>query len=319
DRSEQLERAASQQARWRSSLATNISRLQTGAGREVSRELNLVRDRYRLEIEENESGDLTALSSQLQQSLQAAWASLADGVAQQFDRVIEALLDELEIESEPGLLGELQQPPGVQSIGTRRAEKGEFDLLEDALPLATQTFMFGNIANALVGVLGIATGGLGLVAYGGGIAMAAPVGALRRKQRAKRRAAAELQREVGEALFGQEGIAREFTTELTLHILDARQQLEALIDERLTSRRKDLEQRRRELQGLLKGEMSSRSAARKEAERISADLATARRETDRLTVLVDAELETLLTRALEPSIPAGTDPTPGPTDDRVTA
>lgn len=297
ERSEQLERAASQQARWRSSLATSISRLQTGAGREVSRELNLVRDHYRDEIERFEGEDLTPLIGQLQQSLQAAWVNLADGVVHQFDGVIASLLADLEIDAdEAGLLGDLQQPPGVRAMGHRSGEGGQFDVLEDGLPLATQTFMFGNIANAVVGVLGIATGGLGVMAYGVGIALSAPVVMMRRKSREKRRAAMDLQRELGEALFGQEGISREFTTELSLRILDARERLEALIDERLTTRRRELEQRRRELQTLLKSEVSARKQAEADAERASGELGTARLETDRLRTLVDTELEAILTQ-----------------------
>lgn len=293
ERSDQLERAASQQARWRSSLATSISRLQTGAGREVSRELNLVRDRYRVEIEQHQGEDLTYLADQVQQSLQAAWVNLADGVVRQFDDVIANLLEELEIPAEAGLLGELQQPPGVRAMGRKNADGGQFDMLEDGLPLATQTFMFGNIANAVVGVLGIATGGLGVMAYGVGIALSAPVVMMRRKAREKRRAAAELQRELGEALFGQEGISREFSTELSLRIIDAREKLESLIDERLTTRRKELEARRRELQALVKSERATQATAEKEAERVAGDLATARHETDRLTTLVDQELDAL--------------------------
>lgn len=294
ERSEQMERATSQQARWRSTLASSITRLQTKAGRDVSRELNLLRDHYRLEIENFKGEDLAALGWQLEQSLQAAWSNLALAVMNSFDEVIASLLADLDIDAETGLLGDLRQPPSVREMGRNKGTSGHFDVLDDALPLATQTFMFGNIANALVGVLGVATGGLGIMAYGIGMALSAPVVMMRRKSREKRRAIGELQRELSEALFGQDGIGREFSTELSLRILDAREKLEQLIDDRLTERRKELDQRRRELQVLLKSELSARNTAEKDAERVAGELATARQETDRLRAAVDDELDALL-------------------------
>lgn len=292
-RREQLERAASMQARWRGTLATSISRLQATTSREVGRELNLVRERHRAALEsKSDDVDLASVSADLQRSLRAAWCTLADGAVRAFDDVIGELLAELEIEGETGLLGEFEMPAALQEFANRPGGSGEeqLDLLDDVLPLATQTFLFSNITNAAIGALGIATGGLGVLAYGVGFAIAAPVVAMRRKQRDRRRSISELQRELHEALFGQEGIAREFSTELNLRILDARQRLEALVDDRLADRRRVLEDQGRELQALLKSEHSSRAAARREAERVAADISALREETDHLADLVDAEL-----------------------------
>jgi hypothetical protein len=313
ERQAQLERAASQQARWRTTLATAMSRLQTRASRDVSRELGVVRDHYRTILDDQDDlQGLEAVGAELQQSLHAAWANLADQVAQRFDTVIAELLGDLEIDAEPDLFGELEVPPAVQAAQQRRAGASatEVDLLQDVLPMATQTFMFGNIANVLVGVLGVATGGLGLLAYGVGAAVSVPVVAMRRKQRARQQAVAELQREIGEALFGQEGIAREFTTELSLRILDAREQLEELIEQRLNERRRELEDRRRELQELLKAEMTNRTNARRDAERTADDLRVARETTDRLIGQVDHELAALFAAADgDSSGSSGTPPT----------
>src|SRR5690606_8588881 len=113
-------------------------------------------------------------------------------------------------------------------------------------------------------------------------ALSASVTMLRRKSRQRRKEVHELQREVNEALFGQEGVAREFTTDLSLRIIDAREQLELVIDERLTARRKELEVRRKELQSLLQAEISTKQAAKRQIERQQADLASATAETDRL-------------------------------------
>lgn len=299
-RQRDLERAASNQARWRATLATGMSRLQTAANRDVSRELNEVRDHYRTVLnDQQDETALAAVSDELQQSLVAAWTNLADHVGAQFATVIDELLRDLEIEteSEPDLFQDLDLPPAVRELSNRTdTSRGgaEFDLMQDGIPLATQTFMFGNIANALVGVLGLATGGLGLAAYGVGIAVAAPIVAIRRKQRARHKVVAELQRELGEALFGQEGVAREFNTELSLRILDARERLELMIDERLIARRKSLEQQRQELMTLLKTEQSERARHAQESERLRAEIAGLQNETQRLVDTVDQELQALM-------------------------
>jgi len=307
-RSEELEAAAGLQARWRSVLANGISKMQTSVNRDVSRELTVVRDHYRAMLDQHGKDlDLDAFGIQFQQSLQAAWSNLADHATRQFDGVITALLDELSLDGEPGLLGELMQPPSIAELAARPALDGDFDLLDDAIPLATQAFMFGNIANAMVGVLGIATGGLGLMAYGIGAAISAPVVLLRRKQRERRRQIGEVQRALNEALFGQEGISRELSTELTLRILDARQGLEEMIEQRLLARRKELEVQRRELQELLRAETATRAAGRQDAERRLAELDGLRAETTRLAGVVDARLTAALA-APRPTATTDADP-----------
>lgn len=286
-----LERASSQQARWRGTLGTGISRMQTTIGRDVSRELTLVRDHYRnlLDAAGNDV-DLDALAVELRHSLQAAWINLADHAARQFDEVIGSLLDDLAIDGEAGVLGELAQPPALASLQTRSGFEDRFGLLDDAVPLATQAFLFGNIANVMVGVMGLATGGLGLLAYGIGAGIAAPVVMLRRRQREQRRRIGETQRALNEALFGQEGLARELSTELTLRVMDVRSELEQLIDERLTARRKDLETQLRELHELLRAETSERAAMRDATAHRLRELQVLAEDTRRLDTAVDARL-----------------------------
>ncbi|MBX3314452.1 MAG: dynamin family protein [Actinobacteria bacterium] len=308
-RSEELEQAAGMQARWRGILATGISRMQTSAGRDVNHELTKVRDHYRDMLDATDvEVDPDSFGLQLQQSLVAAWANLSNTVSMQFDEVIRSLMDELTLESEPGLLGELVMPPGIQAMTARRDIDNDFDLLDDALPLATQSFAFGNIANAAVGVLGIATGGLGLMAYGIGAAIAAPVVMMRRKKRQRQLQAGAMQRALNESLFGQEGIAREFTTEVTLRIIDARQALETMVEERLTARRKELEIQRRELQDLLRSETATRASVKGEVERRLAELGAFQAETDRLVGEVDRVLEAAFSAAPpEPAIAGAPD------------
>lgn len=291
-RQEQLERAASQQARWRSTLATTIARLQTRTTRDVSRELSLLRDHYRDALgEAKRVEELQELAGQLQGSVQAAWDTLSTRVVADFNEVITGLLASLEIDEDRDLFGELEQPHTVTaSDPVVLARRSEVDLVQDVVPLATQAFLFGNIVNFGAMALGVATGGLGFVAWGVGMAVSVPIVQLRRKQRSQQQAAAELQREINDALFGQEGISREFSAEMNLRILDAREQLEALIDDRLTARRKELESRRQELQQLARAEQAARASARTEVDRVVAQLTELRAETSRLTAEADREL-----------------------------
>lgn len=278
---QQLEQAAGQQARWRGILANAFARLQTEAGREVGRELTVVRDHYRGILEGDQAqklnaDGLAAISAELGQSLTAAWSNLAGKVSERFDEIINELMTELSLEAETGLLGEFAVPISLTATGLPAgATKERFDALDDALPMATQTFMFSNIANALVGVLGLATGGIGLLAYGIGAAASAPIVLLRRRKRERRRMAGELLREINESLFGQEGIAKEFTTDLSLRIIDVRQELEVLIDTRLTQRRKELEIEHQKIQQLLKSELSTRRQVQQDTERVLAEFTAA--------------------------------------------
>ncbi|MBV6509291.1 MAG: hypothetical protein JJLCMIEE_02360 [Acidimicrobiales bacterium] len=271
----ELEAFMSQQARWRTGLGGAIQRLQAASSRRVSRELTVVRNHYR-EILES-ARDIDALSEilpqELEYSLHGAWNTLAAEARSDFESIIGELLATLDVEALQPVLGDLQAPEGLARFEPGSSSStGQFDLLEDGLPLTTQTFLFGNMANATVGMLGLATGGLGLVAYGLGAAIALPIVALRRKHRKKMRTTSEYNRVINEALFGQEGIAKEFATELNLRIIDARESLERTIEERLVQRRRDLEQRRVETQKLLKAERQQQARARTDSEKVLAEL-----------------------------------------------
>lgn len=288
-RQEQLERAASQQARWRGALGTTIARLQTQTSRGVSRELSVLRDHYRQQLDDaTKVAELQEIAGQLQASVQAVWDTLSTRVVADFNQVITELLTTLEVEADEDLFGELEQPHSVTGAGpVTLTPKAEMDLVQDVVPLATQAFLFGNIANVGAMLLGVASGGLGFVAFGVGMAVSMPIVHLRRKQRSQQKATAELQREINDALFGQEGVSREFSAEMNLRILDAREQLENLIDDRLTARRKELEARRKELQQLLRSEQAARTSAQRESEQLRARLAELRQETTRLADAVD--------------------------------
>ena len=265
DEVQQLQRAmeefGSTSARWRTTLNTSIVRLQTHASRQVTHELNRVKDHYRDVIDAATDVQLlsASLPGDLERSLHGAWNELMDAINRDFQHTLGTVLSEFGAAGMDAVLGRMDMPEALRTLeGARAASGGDNTLLEDGLPLALQTFTFANIANAAAGALGLATGGLGLVAYGIGAAVAYPIGRMRRQQREKQRAKAEHQRYVAELLFGNEGVAKEFATELSLRILDLREQVERYVEERLVERKRQLDGEQRELQSLLRAEAGKR-------------------------------------------------------------
>ena len=201
--------------------------------------------------------------------------------------VVTDLIRDLDIESVDLIVGDLTMPEGLTEIvGQARELAGRFLTLDDGVPIATQTFTFANITNAAGGVLGLATGGLGLLAYGIGAGMSFALTKMRKQAREKNRTLQEFNRVINEALFGQEGIAKEFQTELSLRIIDAREQIEQLIDQRLQQRRKELEQQARDLQQLARAELVTRQRRREAAEKTVADMGALQDESNRLRTQV---------------------------------
>ena len=263
-RQQALEEFGSKQARWRTTLGNSIIRLQTNSSRLVTRELNRVKEHYREVIDATEDGAVLAatLPAELEQSLHGAWNELVQAINNDFRSTLGALLEEFGTDGMDAVLGEFQMPDGLRELSASRASNtGSSSFVEDGLPIAMQTFTFANIANAAAGALGLATGGLGLVAYGIGAALAYPLGNMRKKAKEKQRVKGELQRYLADLLFGQEGVSREFTTELSLRILDLREEVERFVEQQLADRRKQLEREHRELQMLLRSESGKRQEA----------------------------------------------------------
>jgi Dynamin family len=289
-----MEEFGSKQARWRGTLGNSIIRLQTSSSRLVTHVLNQVKDHYRETIESaTDVEQLTAtLPADLERSLHGAWNELIDAINRDFQSTLGLLLEDFGAEGMDAVLGEFEMPEALRELAGSRAGRdgGEFSMLDDGLPLAMQTFTFANIANAAAGVLGLATGGLGLIAYGIGAAMAVPIGKMRKRGKEKQQAKNEHQRYVNELLFGQEGIAKEFSTELSLRILDLREEVERYVEQQLADRRKQLERENRELQTLLRAETGKRQEAERAAQARLSDIGKIRAEIEPLQRAVDSRL-----------------------------
>lgn len=266
----ELEAFMGRQAKWRGTLNSGIQRMQTETGRKVSHELNLVRNHYRELLEETKTVDKVGetLPEELERSLHAAWNNLTAQANEDFARMLGGFFEEFDVDGMDAVLGEMRKPEGIDEAvsQSRDATKGDVTLLDDGIPLATQTFSFASTVNAAAGAMGLATGGLGLVAYGIGAGLSFMISKLRHKQRSRMQSRAEYNRVINEALFGAEGIAKEFSTELGLRILDAREKVEQVVDARLGERRKALDKRGQELQQLLRAEAGERARVAQQAQ-----------------------------------------------------
>jgi signal recognition particle receptor subunit beta len=288
-----LEEFASKQARWRTTLGNSIIRLQTNSSRLVTHELNRVKEHYRDVIDATDDAATLAASlpADLERSLHGAWNELVHAINSEFQTKLGALLEEFGAAGMDAVLGEFEMPEGLRQLsGARASNTPGSSMLDDGLPLAMQTFTFANIANAAAGALGVATGGLGLLAYGIGASIAYPIGNMRKKVREKQRVKVDLHRYLVDLLFGQEGVAKEFTTELSLRILDLREEVERFVEQQLMDRRKQLEREHRELQGLLKAQSTQRAEATRAANARIKELGKIRAELDPLQRAVDDRL-----------------------------
>jgi signal recognition particle receptor subunit beta len=288
-----MEHFGSTSARWRTTLANSIVRLQTNASRQVTHDLNRVREHYRDVVES--ARDVERLNAELpgdlERSLHAAWNELVESINRDFQSTLGAMLDDFGTAGMDAVLGRIDMPEALSRLqGARAVGASEPSLLDDGLPLALQTFTFANIANAAAGALGLATGGLGLAAYGIGAAIAYPIGRMRRQQREQQRARSEHHRYVSELLFGTEGVAKEFATELSLRILDLREQVERFVEQRLGERKRQLDHEQRELQTLMRAEASKRHEAEQAATRRLDEIARLQAEIEPLERAVEARL-----------------------------
>ncbi len=291
-RQRSLEEFGSKQARWRTTLNNSIVRLQTSSSRLVTKELNRVKEHYREIIDAAEDGEvlMETLPGDMERSLHGAWNEMVKAINDDFRSTLGTVLAEFGADGMDVVLGEMEMPEELRQLSGARTAARPDTFLDDGLPLAMQTYTFANMANAAAGALGLATGGLGLVAYGIGAAVAFPIGKMRKRSREKQRLKMELQRYLGDLLFGQEGVAREFSTELSLRILDLREQVELYVEQRLVERRKQLEREHRELQAVLRSEMGKRQEVQRSCTSRLGELAKVRAEIEPLQRAIDQRL-----------------------------
>lgn len=256
-----LEAVSGDQAKWRGQMSVAMQRMQTQAGRTITRHLNGLRTRYTELIEDQDSEGFDELINELERSVQAAWIDLVDQLNASFSLEVSDLASSLDIDDLDVVLGDLESP---ESLVISTGDRNDPNQLDHALPVLGQSFMFGNLVNVGAGILGVATGGLGVAAYGIGAAVAIPINRMRLERQQKRAAAADLSRSLNDALFGHEGVSRELNAALGLRMIEARVELEAAIDGALASKRRSVEAAKASLETTARTEAKERNEMKAE-------------------------------------------------------
>jgi len=286
ERQGQLEALLPSQARWRQRLAGSIQRIQADLNRVIGREMTRIDRVYRDHIDANQKNVdpvMEALSSDLEQSVNAAWASISQTLAQRIDEAVARISREFDLEEVVLELDSEALPEYLRDLGVRdRSDPnaGKANLVEDGLPGLLSAGALGSVA---AGVLG----GIAAPVVLPGLLLAAPVGYARYKKRHQIQVRQDYLRIVREVIAQ---VRQEFAAEFTLKIIEAREAIEATIDEALTSRKRSIEQQRRELQALLKQSRAEQQTRKAEAERQLAGVRALRADAGTLQERVDSAL-----------------------------
>ncbi len=241
-----LEELAPRQAKWRARFGVSVQRIQTEVQRLVARETTRMEKRYRDQIQaatKEVDAIMERLPDDLEQSLLAAWMNLSNELIAKLEKALADLADEFSLDDVRLEFDGLNATDALDEVGVRdRAdpEAGKASLLDDGLPLLTSASVFGGMLAKTFG-----TGGLMLP----GLIVAAPLAYVRYKKRHQAQVRQEYMRVVREVLASTR---TEFASELSLKLLEARTLIEDAVDGALTERKKQLDDRRKELTAFLK-------------------------------------------------------------------
>lgn len=260
---EALESFVSRQARWRQRFATAVQRAQAEVNAAITRDLAAVEAHYKSELE-NPNKDLKVLTDELPQELErsvsACWWNLSSFIAQRLDEAVKEIVDEFELENLGVEVAELTMTQRVTEAAGRQelTVNTGLDMVEDGLPFASGTMMGMGLGAKLLGAA--ALGPMGIVL---GVGVGVGMVALRRGKRISTKTKQEYLRVVRESLAV---VRQEFSSELSLKLIEFRTEIEELVDTRLSERRKELEEQRKELVALVKQDMGERKKVRAESE-----------------------------------------------------
>ena len=282
----ELEALLPSQARWRQRLAGSVQRIQADLNRVIGRELTRMDRVYRDHIDaagKDVDPIMAALGSDLEQSINAAWASVAHVLAQRLDDAVAKItaefnLDEIVLELDQDALPEQLRDLGVNDRQDPNAGKANF--VEDGLPSLLSAGALGSVAASLLG-------GIAAPVVLPGLLLAAPVGYMRYKKRHQVQVRQDYLRIVREVVAQ---VRQEFQAEFVLKIIEAREGIETTIDTAITTRKKDLEGQRKELQQFLQQSKAEQQARRTEAEARLTGVRKLRAEADALRAKVDTAL-----------------------------
>lgn len=285
-RQAQLEELLPSQARWRQRLAGNVQRIQADLNRVIGREMTRVDRAYRDHIDaaqKNVDPVMANLSSDLEQSINAAWSNVAVVLSERLDTAVARIAAEFNLDD---LVLELEQdalPDHLRDLGIaerRDPNAGKANLVEDGLPSLLSAGALGGVTSALLG-------GIAAPVILPGLLLAAPVGYMRYKKRHQVQVRQDYLRIVREVIAQ---VRQEFQAEFTLKIIEAREGVELTVDTAITGRKKALEAQRKELQQLLQQSKAEQAARRAEAEKRLEAVRQLRAAADGLRAKVDTAL-----------------------------
>lgn len=281
-----LEELAPSQARWRQRLAGSVQRIQADLNRVIGREMTRMDRVYREHIDSagKEVDPIMAnLSSDLEQSINAAWAAVAHTLATRLDDAVTKIaqefnLDEIVLEMQQDALPDYLRDLGIGDRGDPNAGKANF--VEDGLPGLMSAGALGSVAASLLG-------GIAAPVVLPGLLIAAPVGYLRYKKRHQVQVRQDYLRIVREVIAQ---VRQEFQAEFVLKIIEAREGVEASVDGAITARKKAIEAQRRELHSLLQQSKADQQQRRAIAEKQLSGVRALRAQADDLRGKVDHAL-----------------------------
>lgn len=282
----QLEELVPSQARWRQRLAGSVQRIQADLNRVIGREMTRMDRVYRDHIDSHQKDVdpiMASLSTDLEQSINAAWASVAHVLAQRLDDAVSKIESEFNLDEIVLELGQNALPDYLRDLGVgdrRDPNAGKANLVEDGLPSLLSAGALGSVAASLLG-------GIAAPIVLPGLLLAAPVGYMRYKKRHQVQVRQDYLRIVREVI-GQ--VRQEFAAEFVLKIIEAREAVELSVDTAISTRKQAIETQRKELQGLLQASKADQQTRRKEAESRLAGIRKLRADADALRARVDAAL-----------------------------
>ncbi len=281
-----LEELQPAQARWRQRLAGSVQRIQADLNRVIGREMTRIDRVYRDHIDaagKDVDPIMANLGTDLEQSINAAWASVAHTLAQRLDEAVTKIasefnLDEIVLEMEQDALPEYLRD--VASVDRRDPNAGKANLVEDGLPGLLSAGALGSVTASLLG-------GIAAPVILPGLILAAPVTYMRYKKRHQVQVRQDYLRIVREVAAQ---VRQEFAAEFTLKIIEAREGVELAVDTAITTRKRSLDEQRKELQGLLQQTKAEQQARRAEAEARLQGVRAFRKEALALQARVDQAL-----------------------------
>jgi hypothetical protein len=277
-----LEELAPRQAKWRQRFALDVQRIQTECNRLVARELSRMERHYRDHItaaDKQVDPIMAALGDDLERSLQAAWLNLAGDLIRRLEKALDQLANEFSLDDVRLEFSGISSIDHLSELEVRdRAdpEAGKASLLDDGIPLLTLGSAMGGMLAKTIG-----TGG----AFLPGLIISAPIAIMRYKRRKATQVRQEYLRVVREVLAS---VRQEFVSELQLKLIESRVAIEEVIDDALTTRRRELEDRRKELTAIVKEDAARQRQRREEADEHLTTIIAHRSECARLrTELAD--------------------------------